>query len=320
VNVDPATILEEHHEVYDENDEPIADLVNLPYEDIDGNDVNIYDSGKNKIERRVQFFSSTAPPGGPLFQLQDATTMFDRFHYGDRTGNVSISVYPQAFMMQFGHVQANTVLPESHRAAQGINSELLSGTRQGPRYSGNSGEQSDNDGDDDDDDYQPSDEPSDDDRLLGGEELDTQEVDDLLHRHSVEPLKGVFFQGYNELQHRIARRSGEAETMHGTVTAALAGQYAQQTERRKADEMSTYVEREMPFDRMKRKLTSNDADLRPPTDLRLENYWTINFSGIAQEKRTGRSDEILEVLYLISMTFLQGCVREDHHPTSGHMG
>ncbi|KAF8312292.1 uncharacterized protein EI90DRAFT_3137554 [Cantharellus anzutake] len=52
---------------------------------------------------------------------------------------------------------------------------------------------------------------------------------------------------------------------------------------------TSYVERGMPFDRMKHKLTSNDPDLQPPTDLRLENYWTINFSGIAQEKRTGRA-------------------------------
>jgi hypothetical protein len=73
--------------------------------------------------------------------------------------------------------------------------------------------------------------------------------------------------------------------MHGMVTAALAGDYAQHTERVKAEEMSSYVEREMPFDRMKAKLNS---DVKPPTDLRLENYWTINFTGIAEKKRTGR--------------------------------
>ncbi|KAF8322397.1 uncharacterized protein EI90DRAFT_3020067 [Cantharellus anzutake] len=159
-------------------------------------------------------------------------------------------------MTRFGHVQANTVLPEFHRAAQGINSELLSQTRQRQSHDP-IGEDSDDDNNDSD--YAPSNQESDDDQLLGGDELDTQEVEDLLHQHAVEPLKGVFFQGYNELQHRIARRSGAAETMHGAITAALAGQYAQLTECTKAEEMSSY------------------------------NYWTINFSGIAQEKQTGRA-------------------------------
>ncbi len=100
----------------------------------------------------------------------------------------------------------------------------------------------------DDEDYQPQNPPSDDDQPLA-KELDSNEVEDLLHRHAVEPVKGVFFQGYNVLQHRIAQQSGAAETMHGTVTAALAGDYAQPTKCAKAEEM--------PFNRMKGKLSSD---------------------------------------------------------------
>lgn len=76
--------------------------------------------------------------------------------------------------------------------------------------------------------------------------------------------------------------------MHGTVTAALAGLQAQHGERSKAAEFASYLEYGMPFTRMKEKLSSPDKDLRPPTDLRLENYWTINFTGIKQQNRTGR--------------------------------
>jgi hypothetical protein len=283
-NIDPATILEARGMVFDENEQEITDLANLPYEDLDGKEIKIFDLEGTLIPRRVPFFSPTAPAGGPLFQLDNVTSMFDHFHHGDRTGHVDVSIYPQAFMTRYGHLQANTVLPEFHQAAQAINSDLLS--RERPVQTSRDRDSSVGQSDEEDPDYQPSNpsSPSDDGQPLAGEELDSHEVEDLLHRHAVEPVKGVFFQGYNLLQHRIARRSGGAETMHGMVTAALAGDYAQHTERMKAEEMSSYVEREMPFNRMKAKLNS---DVKPPTDLRLENYWTINFTGIAEKKRTG---------------------------------
>ncbi len=125
-NIDPATIQAQHGPVYDENGEEIQDLANLPYQDLDGKEINIWDSEGNLIQCRIPFFSSRATPGGPLFQLDNVTSMFDHFHYGDWTGHVNVSIYPQAFMMQYGHVQANTVLPEFHLAAQEINSNLPS--------------------------------------------------------------------------------------------------------------------------------------------------------------------------------------------------
>jgi hypothetical protein len=76
--------------------------------------------------------------------------------------------------------------------------------------------------------------------------------------------------------------------MHGTVTAALAGDFAQphhDREQKTAAEMSSYVTHKMPFDRMKAKLSS---DIQPPTDIQLENYFTINFTGISGQKREGR--------------------------------
>jgi hypothetical protein len=126
VNVDPTTIMENWGMVFDENEQEIQDLANFPYEDLDGTEINIYNLEGTKIERRVPYYDSNIPPAAPLFRLGNITSMFDEFHHGDRTGRVNVAVYPQAFMSQYGQLQANTVLPEFHQVAQEINSKLLS--------------------------------------------------------------------------------------------------------------------------------------------------------------------------------------------------
>jgi hypothetical protein len=291
--INPADILAEHGQVFDEYQQEIDDLEELPYEDEDDNPINIYDADGNIIDRKTLLYRDSEAPGGILLKLDNVHTMFNRI-YGNhrqsdphRTGRVVTKTYPQAFMTSFGHVQSDTVFPEFHQTAHSINERLLS--RRRPH--GNLAEDNDSGGnDDDDDDYFPSSSSEDhdhDDRMLSPSAIDAaQEVQGLMQQHAVEPVKGIFFQAYNLLQHRIARRSGDAETMHGTVTAALAGHHAQPHERATAERLQSYLEIGMPFERMKEKLIS--VTYGPPTDLRMENYWTVNFTGIAKEKRNGQ--------------------------------
>jgi hypothetical protein len=290
--IDPADILAEHGQVFDEYGQEIDDLEELPYGDEDNNPINIYDAGGNIINRKISLYRHSEAPGGILLKLDNVHTMFNRV-YGNhwqsdphRTGKVVTKTYPQAFMTSFGHVQSNTVFPEFHQTAHSINQRLLSRRRQG----GNLAEDDGSGGSEDDDEYFPSSadgHDDHDDHMLSPSEIDAvEEVQGLMRQHAVEPVKGVFFQAYNLLQHCIARRSGDAETMHGTVTAALAGHHAQPHERATAERLQSYLEIGMPFERMKEKLTSVAHE--PPTDLRLENYWTVNFTGIAKEKRNGQ--------------------------------
>ncbi|KAF8310814.1 uncharacterized protein EI90DRAFT_3139120 [Cantharellus anzutake] len=286
--ISPTAIVATYGEVFDEFRQRIDELEDLPYEDEDGNPIEIYDTNGNIIQRKTAFFREEDPTGGILIKLDSVHAMFDRI-YGNhrqsdphRTGNVVTRIYPQAFMTSFGHVQSTTVFPEFHQTAQSVNRQLLSQHR-GRGVAENDdddeffrSESSSSESSSSDDNYMPS--PS----TIDG----VRAAQNLMQQHAVEPLKGVFFQAYNLLQHRIARRSGDAETMHGTVTAALAGHHAQPHERATVERHQSYVDIGMPFDRMKTKLTSDT--ILPPTDLRLENYWMVNFAGIAKEKRTGR--------------------------------
>jgi len=156
--------------------------------------------------------------------------------------------YPQAFLPQYGHIQSTGVVPEIQEVVHQINQTLKEGLR-------------------------PVDEDQD--------EAEFQaELED--------PLKATFFQGYNHLQHRISRQAGGAETMQGDVSLALAGQYAETTrEKRIAEEKKLAISPLFPFQHMEEKLKATN-DVSPPTDVRLENYFTINFTSLPPERRTGR--------------------------------
>ncbi|KAF8342353.1 uncharacterized protein EI90DRAFT_3011842 [Cantharellus anzutake] len=283
--LDPQAILEEFGTVFDEHGQVIEDLEHFDLEDEDGEPIPIFDSQGAQIDRKEELFREKATPGGLLFRLNSASHMFDRV-YGNprqsdpyRSESVKTHTYPQAFLTDYGHVQANSVFPEFHKAAQLINQALLA-----PNV-------------EDDNNNPPTPMPS------------------LATLHVMEPLPSgwktrmtrmtlmintlnmKFLLNSQAIQLSQSRGFFSKAIIYFSIVLLAALEVLRQcmfaqgrAEEQRAAQAEAYVSRQMPYERMRQKLLTNShqADQRPPTDLRLENNWVLNFTAIPADRRTGR--------------------------------
>ncbi|KAI0341002.1 hypothetical protein BDW22DRAFT_1346333 [Trametopsis cervina] len=257
------------------------DLEALPYiDDEDGSEICVYDDQGYRIAR-VHF----EPDGADWGLLADLSTLPDFFAHRTPTDipddeltpddiramegegpSPKLSFYPQAFLGNVGHYQANTLPAAFSGILDSINSALgdklwsrrpasfhrhipdLS-HKYGPSFSldFDSMQQSDSDSDDEDDSDNQEDE---DDVLIPDED------EESLHSRC-RPVTGRSSQGYNEVAHRFRYRAATHDAQNGDVTATGAGIFASlAADKTKARTHKARLGITMPFDRFKAKLSS----------------------------------------------------------------
>jgi hypothetical protein len=98
---------------------------------------------------------------------------------------------------------------------------------------------------------------------------------------------GTAAQGYNELSHRVAPRSGAHDVQKGMITAALAGAYhatANASACRTAATREAQCRTMLPFDRFKAKIEKADC----PRAFRMEQVYYVDIFALKASKCSGR--------------------------------
>ncbi len=136
----PSTILANYDEIYDSWDpiirQEIVDLHNLPYQDESGAELRIYDRQGRKIPRRhINGVPDENTRCGLLMNLMDIDRLYNNpYHEDGSAKNVSIRVFPQAFLRTYGHLQATGVLHSFGPAIQEINADVRSLQENDPHF------------------------------------------------------------------------------------------------------------------------------------------------------------------------------------------
>ncbi len=133
--LDVSSITEEHDVIYDSWDEskrlPIDSLEELPYQDESGAEIRIFNSRGKKISRRNAVWDSILAESnrrcGLLLNLMDIDNLYNNSpdHQDETTNQVSVRLFPQAFLRGYGHVQATGVLHSFGPAINDINTHIL---------------------------------------------------------------------------------------------------------------------------------------------------------------------------------------------------
>ncbi|KAI9442798.1 hypothetical protein BJY52DRAFT_1229143 [Lactarius psammicola] len=164
--------------------------------------------------------------------------------------SVKVDVYPLGFLRVAGNVQATTIPPCFYQAIGEISRAV--------RKDANG--------------------PTDGDENLWASDLDSASIP---RAPVIKPISSQF---YNYISHRAATRAGRFDTQQGTVTAALAGAFAQ-TAKDKATAMmkQEYCQRSLPSDRFQKKISHSDC----PVCCRAEIVYAVNVRAL--KSQTGRS-------------------------------
>lgn len=98
----------------------VDDLLELPLTDEAGQEINVYDEDGFRIPRRTPLHHRHCPPCGILLDLSQAYTLFQspyshelseaanaEVNLSEEFPQVKLSVYPQAFLKKFGHLQSD---------------------------------------------------------------------------------------------------------------------------------------------------------------------------------------------------------------------
>jgi hypothetical protein len=196
----------------------IQNLHDLPMHDEANKEIRIFREDGHKIARRKASVNLNNSKCGVLVNLKNISALFntnDDFHNNidpmtdddDATTvpkpQVPLSVYPQAYLRDYGHVKAKGTMTLLASEIQHVNDV----------FNGATAEVDDNSSE------------------VGYEDI-----------HSRVPvLTGISTQMYNKVQHRMAQRAGDLDMQHGKITAMLAGgQAATKPNQKTAEVMSTH--------------------------------------------------------------------------------
>ncbi|KAG1811023.1 hypothetical protein EV424DRAFT_1542652 [Suillus variegatus] len=264
-------LLDAHDIIYDSPNSSFRQPVNLedfPPRDPDTQkENNIYDEDGRRIPRFDGLCSPNVKPCGVLINLESITELFsaiiaeddglafdpDIIMDDENLGIPRVSVYPQAFLRKYGHIQCNTVLPHFAPFISKIRNAVSRDT-------------------------------------VGQDDLDDEALDDDLFNdfpHGFPPaLLASGCQFYNEISHRIRPSAALHDVQQGRITSALSGAYATTRNAQTAHKM---VLREcglhLPHQRYDNKIDINDV----PRALRLENIYIVQLDSLKSAKRNGSS-------------------------------
>jgi hypothetical protein len=229
-------------------------------------EIRIYDINGRKVARRSASIANSTKPCGILVNLRTITSIFqshddmeidnDLYEGEDNPSalnsnqnKVSLSVYPQAFLRDYGHIQAKGPMQLMQPTIQRINSNFAESF------------------DDDEDDI----------------------FDDYDRSHTSTPLiTAISTQMYNEFMHRAATQAGALDVVRGRMSSALAAappsSRVTASNRRMADVLKRYCNLSLPHERFAERREVPDC----PTSLRVESVYIIDMRCIREDQRSGR--------------------------------
>jgi hypothetical protein len=239
----------------------------------DGRENFVYDKDGFRIARRIPFFSTQIPDAGILVDLKKVHNLFTtRSRFDDDNDDdddqrerrhVKVYGYPQAYLHDVGHVQANGVPDALQTAIDEMNNITGRRIQEYNDSSDNEGDD-DDDGDDNEDSYDDSDEPR--------------------KRRQRSPVSGISCQMYNHVMHRIRPRANQHDAQLGALTNTLAGTYARGSKgRRTAQRFRDACLKQLPHDHFQQRLQD---DIK--TGLRLEAVYKIVVPMMKVELQTGK--------------------------------
>lgn len=252
----------------------ITDPAHYPIFDPNGFENRMYSEAGEFIPR-TQLVSryETPPSAGVLLRLNSVTSLFegppqyressisddptseddDSFTIRPTRG---VTVYPQAFLPNLGHVKANRLMHVVEDFVDNLNCEIDAENEVEDGY-------------------------------------DSEEfIEDLLDsrpRYQPVALTGIANQFYNEYMHRVTKTATEQHLQKGLMSAALVGSYSEldTLNKRKANTYWTRCERKLPYQRQFDLVSAATGETDRPTGLRAENVCCINMRAMSAENRTG---------------------------------
>lgn len=127
--------LREGEEVYDHYDPgqrhriPMEALPEYPVLDEDGLERKVYTESGAFIKRTRPKFARGTPTAGVLVRLDTISQMFERdeemYDAGEDEEGIRVSVYPQSYLPNLGHVKANGVVTMFGDVIKEINEEIM---------------------------------------------------------------------------------------------------------------------------------------------------------------------------------------------------
>ena len=268
--------------IYDDHNEYSRrhiDIDNYPLLDEDGSEIPIFDHTGKRIDRRIPLLDHNESQCGVLIKLPNIHALFntdDQLYQDDHIQDPSLSpppqshyvhvdAYPLAFLRSAGNIQASGIPSCFLPRIANINQSIRKHPNHQTQNDHNNLYSDDSDDDMDLDDPQQH-------QLQGGQQV----------------LKPVASQFYNYIAHRTASRAGNHDTMKGTVTAAIAGGFAETSKDRKtAEEYMEHCDTALPSDRFK----SNIGIARCPSSCRAELVYSVDVRALRNP--TGRYVSLL---------------------------
>jgi hypothetical protein len=268
-----------HFNIFDSPDElrrrHIADLDNYPLLDDHGIELPIFSDDGDRIPRRKPILNVDKDQCGVLMNFERIQALFNpdgQLHFdpddedGDSAGSippeshfVNVDVYPLAFLKTAGNLQANGIPHCFYPAIAQVN-EVVRKDPNGMDTS--SASESDNDSMD----------------------IDPRRSPPLGQAQVVKPISCQF---YNYITHSMATRAGRHDSQQGSVTAALAGAFAQTPrDKKKAAEKQKYCTQALPSQRVHQKIMRDDC----PISCRAEFVYSVDIRGLKDQ--TGRYTSI----------------------------
>ncbi|KAI9430768.1 hypothetical protein H4582DRAFT_2103578 [Lactarius indigo] len=241
--------------IYDKQDKRGRQRVKIetcPMVNEDGDKVAIFDRDGKRIPRRRALVDPDEPDCGVLMNLEKIHSLFnpdqgysadaDKLFGQDLTKYdiINVDVYPLGFLRTAGNVQASGIPPCFYRAIAEINKSVC----------------------------KEEDESSSESSWEGSEE-----GGNMRSRGGRSAVKPVSSQFYNYISHRVATRAGRLDSQQGTVTAALAGAFAQtDKEKATAKKKQAYCDQALPSDRFHTRIDRKDC----PTCCRAELVYSVD--------------------------------------------
>ncbi|KAG1758543.1 hypothetical protein EDD22DRAFT_997786 [Suillus occidentalis] len=267
-------ILLQHGVVYDSPDPNMreeVDLDHLPHRNPDTRrENNVYEENGRRIPRLHGKSRRSAKPCGLLVNLETISELFTSYipdhpdaaidedaYAGEQSSTPSVSVYPQAFLRNKGHIQCDAVLP--HFAP--FISDIRRVTSRRPRMVN-----------------LDDDQPLPDEYDIFGDTVDgSQGVPPVIIPSAC--------QFYNEISHRIRPSAALHDVQQGRITSALAGAYGNAATKITHNARVRECKMALPHQKYDNKIGLDDV----PRALRLENIYIIQCDSLKPEKRNGMS-------------------------------
>ena len=254
--------------IYDSADRLTRRRVNLnrhPLLDDDGLEVPVYNSGGQRIPRREPLVDPDEPKCGVLMDLKNIEALFTpETHLDDfdsssdisGSNDVSINVYPLAFLRSFGNLQATGIPYCFYPFITSINRSVRRVPHEDPLEFDDASDR----------------------------DSDSVDLDDPQPSQSGTPVvRPISCQFYNYSAHRTASRAGAHDSQQATVTAALAGVYARSaSERSTASQARSDCDTSLPSERFHTRISQDNC----PTACRAEFVYSVDVRALADPSGT----------------------------------